>query len=286
MTMTLDKYDDPRAVPLPHHGRDHGHDAPTIEPSAPPLSELDAEESTTADYSMPCALATPVSPPALAPRHHYSTRVVATPVTANDDTVERRVERTYEPDGSLSVEVVTTTARRADGSREVRIENYRIPAEDAWGLADGRSPGDECLTRVEVRSLPPGVAVDFGTTASSSSTQPARRPDDDATVPDRGRRSRRGMKCCCVILCAVCTGGVCLIIILFVLGAIFLPNAMMTTMTTVTCDGDHCLQDWASCSSSSECDSACCSDSYDPYGAFKCIPLERAGYDPDICKAP
>ncbi|KAL3773406.1 hypothetical protein ACHAW5_008173 [Stephanodiscus triporus] len=174
MTMTLDKYDDPRAVPLPHHGRDHGHDAPTIEPSAPPLSELDAEESTTADYSMPCALAKPVPPPALAPRHHYSTRVVATPVTANDDTVERRVERTYEPDGSLSVEVVTTTARRADGSREVRIENYRIPAEDAWGLADGRSPGDEYLTRVEVRSLPPGVVVDFGTTASSSSTQERR----------------------------------------------------------------------------------------------------------------
>ncbi len=188
--------------------------------------------------------------------------------TAGSRGVGRRVVRTNEPDSSLLVDVYTTT-RRPDGGREVRIENFRIHAGNAARQAarhalpdDGsdtdRLLGDLYLTRVEVRTYPPGTANNAGmastggrpptahATPGYSATRKAVVMGPDAmhkqNHPDLGRS--RGGKWC--IGCRVCWGVICLILILLViLVAVFIliiicsnpiptfpPNMWPTPMTT------------------------------------------------------
>jgi hypothetical protein len=239
-------------------------DTAPVEPSAPPLTEL-----IGTDHSIPTVFATAIPPP-FAPRHEGWT---TTPAAAADDDdvlattvpppfaphlagvaaatttagggrgVGRRVVRTNEPDGSLSVDVYTTT-RRPDGGREVRIENFRIHAGDAAGQAaahafrdddcDGQSPGDAYLTRVEVRTYPPGTADDDarGTASAGGRLPPPARatPGYSATTEavvmhaqtnPNYERPRVGRWCIC---CGVCWGMICLVFILLViLGAVYVP---------------------------------------------------------------
>ncbi|KAL3794960.1 hypothetical protein ACHAW5_009941, partial [Stephanodiscus triporus] len=79
-------------------------DVELIEPSAPPLSELDAEESTET-YSMPhVTFATPVPPP-FAPRNHAMAStmmaandyVIATPVASSAMTIAAFLDHPLDP---------------------------------------------------------------------------------------------------------------------------------------------------------------------------------------------
>ncbi len=156
----------------------------------------------------PMVLATPFSPP-FAPPHrpeartaasasaHEENYVVATPVllpppptapplttTNNKDYVDRRIERTNELDGSLSIVITTTTTRQIDGHREVRIETYRVPPGDEAGWAAALSsmssfnaPSNAYLTRVEVRTSPPCPIVSSSDGARNMTEENSRLPD-------------------------------------------------------------------------------------------------------------
>jgi hypothetical protein len=168
-----------------------------VEPSAPPLSEMNNPAVAVA-YD-----ATPFPPP-FAPPHRpghaiEENYVVATPVllvpppispprNIITDDVDRRIERNVDVDGSLVITITTITKRRIDGHREVRIETYRIPPGDGAGWAAASSfmsssssntnsysvststPGDAYLTRVEVQTHPPGYVLPPSTAADVTSS--------------------------------------------------------------------------------------------------------------------
>jgi hypothetical protein len=241
----------------------NGDTAP-IEPSAPPLTELRMTNSIPAVFAMaippPFAphhegwmttaasadktAATPANnvlattvPPPFAP--HPAGKGAATTRIAGGSGVGRCVVRTNKPDGSLSVNVYTTM-RRPDGGREVRIKNFCIHTGEAAGQAAAHALpdnsgdtiwllGDSYLTRVEVRTYPPGTANNAGmasrggrpptahATPGYSATTEAVVMGPDAmhtqNHPDLGRS--RGGKWC--IGCGVCWGVICLILILLVI---------------------------------------------------------------------
>jgi len=181
------------------------------EPSAPPLTA----SMTADDYSIPTVLATSAPPP-FAPHPHLATTATA---TAAD--VDRRVARTNEPDGSLSVDVSTTTTSLPDGYREVVVEHFRIPAgqvaAERASMDDGRSPGNAYLARVEVRTYPPGTSDDATATATATAvattTTTGRPPSAHHPNPHVQR-----LGCCA--RCGICWGVFCLVVILLiVLGA-------------------------------------------------------------------
>ena len=218
-------------------------DTAPIEPSAPPLTDLTGSERIPIVVAMPIPLpnaphheawmttadadahAAPVPP-------NFASHLtgVATTTTA-DNSVGRRVERTNEPDGSLSIEATITTSR-PDGHHMVRIENFRIPAGDVVGQAaahasldDGRSPGDAYLNRVEVRTYPPGsrIRTDDGD-ARSQAERDARAQRLDKMHPEHPDygRPRREKLCVC---CWWCWGTICSVFVVLIIIVMVSPDS-------------------------------------------------------------
>ncbi|KAL3809256.1 hypothetical protein ACHAXA_007993 [Cyclostephanos tholiformis] len=248
-------------------GVDEGdYAASHVEPSAPPIWEMNTRIEDSMQHP-PVALATPFPPP-FAPHHHHEAwtasttataheenYVVATPVllpppptapplttTYTNDNVDRRIERTNELDGSLSIVITTTTTRQIDGHREVRIETYRVPPGDEAGwaaalssmsssMSSSNTPGGAYLTRVEVRTYPPGHIVSSSDAAPTTTEEVGWIPDAGNARQGLGtminpayhRSGMSGRRRCCV-LCGVCWGFVCVVLItLAILGAMVLP---------------------------------------------------------------
>jgi hypothetical protein len=212
------------AIPLPF--------APHHKGWATTAAPANKTTATAADDVLAMTVPPPFTP-------HPDGKGAATTRTASGGGIGRRVVRTNEPDGLLSVNMYTT-ACCPDGRREVRIMNFRIHARDAAGQAVAHALPDNSgdadwllgysyLTRVEVRTYPPGTANDAGmastgghpptthATPGYSKTTEAVVMGPDATHsqnhPDFGRS--RGGKWC--IGCGVCWGVICLILILLVI---------------------------------------------------------------------
>jgi hypothetical protein len=182
-------------------------------PSAPPLTA----SMTADDYSIPTTvLATSVPPPPpFAPHPHLAWTATATATaTAADVDVDRRVSRTNEPDGSLSVDVTTTTTSLPDGYREVIVEHFRIPAGQVdaarASMDGGRSPGNANLARVEVRTYPPGTSDDATATATTTTTTTAGHP------PPAHHPAHHVQRLGYCARCGICWGVFCLVVILLI----------------------------------------------------------------------
>mmetsp|Transcript_35544 Transcript_35544/g.81281 ORF Transcript_35544/g.81281 Transcript_35544/m.81281 type:complete len:393 (-) Transcript_35544:141-1319(-) len=132
-----------------------GNDDPEInlgaEPSAPPLAATaSAIPVASALHSLP--VATPLGPP-------------APPAAAAQSSAASHgnstIEKTANPDGSLSVKV-TTTNTLPNGLREVTIEYFQIPTHMASsvsaGIDAGEPPSGLYLTKMEQQTLPPGTS--------------------------------------------------------------------------------------------------------------------------------
>ena len=56
----------------------------------------------------------------------------------------------------------------------------------------------------------------------------------------------------------------------------------VTPTPTVACTSTSCLNDWAECSSSSHCETGCCSGNFTG-GVLRCTPPWITGFAPDMC---
>jgi len=56
----------------------------------------------------------------------------------------------------------------------------------------------------------------------------------------------------------------------------------VTPTPTVACNGTSCLNDWLQCSSSSHCETGCCSGNFTG-GVLRCTPPWITGFAPDMC---
>ncbi|EJK54366.1 hypothetical protein THAOC_26015, partial [Thalassiosira oceanica] len=132
-------------------------------PSAPLLAATAPIPSAPGPYapvSMP--VATPLGPPASRP-----TAAAATAALQGN----RKIEKSTNPDGSLAVKV-TAAKTLPNGSREITIEYFQIPAHMASsasaGIDAGEPPSGLYLTKMEQRTLPAGT----GQAPSSASPRP------------------------------------------------------------------------------------------------------------------
>jgi hypothetical protein len=58
----------------------------------------------------------------------------------------------------------------------------------------------------------------------------------------------------------------------------------VTPTPTVACNSTSCLDDWVQCSSSSQCETGCCSGNFTG-GVLRCTPTWFFGHTPDMCTA-
>ena len=134
-----------------------GNDDPEInlgaEPSAPPLGATASIPVASALHApAPMPVATPIGPPA---------PPAAAPQSSAAAHGNSTIEKTANPDGSLSVKV-TTTNTLSNGSSEITIEYFQIPAHMASsvsaGIDAGEPPSGLYLNKMEQQTLPPGTS--------------------------------------------------------------------------------------------------------------------------------
>ena len=103
---------------------------------------------------------TPSAPPATAVAVAVAVPSASTTAAAESTTASR----TYSPDGSLELRFTATTTRQ-DRYREVRIEHYHIPSDEAateimsLDITPGSRPNTSYLTKVEQHILPPDMGA-------------------------------------------------------------------------------------------------------------------------------
>ena len=166
------------------------------EPSAPPLP-------ATASIPVASALHAPVSTPVATPLGKPAAQPAAQSSAASNG--NRTIEKTANPDGSLSVKV-TTTNTLSNGSREITIEYFQIPAHMASsasaGIDAGEPPSGLYLTKMEQQTLPPGTSQVPGSASPhpaaaypmAGNAAPLQQPTSQHATPFEQPGDRRGSK--------------------------------------------------------------------------------------------